>query len=131
MPLADACTDAVCVTFLLRYVEEPEATMREIVRVLRPGGQLVFLEFSVPDNPLARWLWRIYTGSVMPVAAKVLSPGWRYVSGFLGPSICGFYDTFPMERLRQAWINAGIRDLRVKRLSFGAAVVMWGTKTNS
>ena len=131
LPFADACADAVCVTFLLRYVEEPEAAMREIVQVLRPGGQLVFLEFSVPDNPIARWLWRIYTMGVMPVAAKVLSPGWRYVGGFLGPSISGFYDTFPMEQVRQAWINAGIRDLRIQRLSFGGAVVMWGTKTSN
>lgn len=131
LPFADACADAVCVTFLLRYVEAPEATMREIVRVLKPGGQLTFLEFSVPDNPIARWLWRVYTMGVMPVAARVLSSGWRYVGGFLGPSITRFYDTFPMERLSQAWMNAGIRDLRVQRLSFGSAVVMWGTKSDS
>ena len=67
LSFADDCFDDACVTFLLRYVDDPEATMAEIVRVLKPGGRLVSLEFGVPPNPVAKALWQFYTRGVLPV----------------------------------------------------------------
>ena len=128
LAFANDCFDAVCVTFLLRYVDDPETTMEEIIRVLKPGGRLVSLEFGVPPNPIARALWNVYTGGVLPIAGALVSPGWRKVGGFLGPSISHLYQSYTEDDLRELWLRSGIPDVRVKRLSLGGAVVMWGNK---
>ena len=125
---ADRSFDAVCFTYLMRYVEDPRATLKEIVRVLRPGGSLVSLEFGVPKNLFTRALWLAYTRVAMPLATGIISPGWRRLGSFLGPSITGFYRSYPLEQIRDMWIDLGISDVQVKSLSLGGAVVMWGTK---
>ena len=124
----DGCADAICFTYLLRYVEDPGHTLDEIVRVLKPGGTLVSLEFGVPENFLFRGLWNAYTRFFLPMTTKILSPGWRYVGSFLGPSISEFYQKHSLEDVRQMWLEAGISDVQVKKLTMGAGVVMWGTK---
>ncbi len=131
LAFADDCFDAVCVTFLLRYVDDPESTMREVIRTLKPGGRLVSLEFGVPPNPVARAFWHVYTRGVLPMAGALVSRGWRNVGGFLGPSISGLYRSYAEDDLRTLWLRLGILDVQVKRLSLGGAVVMWGTKSGS
>ena len=128
LPFTGSCFDAVCFTFLLRYVDDPAATIREIVRVLKPGGRLASLEFGIPESPALRVLWHVYARGILRAAAAPISPGWRQVGGFLGPSIARFYDSWSVELLTEMWVNSGIPDVRVERLSFGGAVVMWGTK---
>lgn len=128
LPFADDSFDSVCVTFLLRYVDDAESTMQEIIRVLKPGGRLLFLEFGVPPNPVARVLWHVYTRGVLPVAGALVSRGWRDVGAFLGPSISNLYHSNTEENLRDSWLRLGIRDVEVKRLSLGGAVLMFGTK---
>ena len=130
LAFADASFDAACFTYLLRYVDDPEATLQEVVRVLKPGGRLASLEFGVPPNTLARSLWYLYTRGALPLTAGLISRGWREVGAFLGPSISRFYRSYPVERIQGMWINVGIHDVQVQRLSLGGAVVMWGTKTN-
>ncbi len=75
LAFADDCFDAVCVTFLLRYVDDPESTMLEIIRVLKPGGCLLSLEFGVPPNPIARVPWHVYTRGVLPMAGALIRAG--------------------------------------------------------
>jgi len=128
LAFADECFNAVCVTFLLRYVDDPESTMQEIIRVLKPGGRLLSLEFGVPPNPIARVLWHVYTRGVLPMAGALVSQGWRNVGAFLGPSISHLYQSYTEDNLRKSWLRLGILDVQVKRLSLGGAVVMWGTK---
>ena len=128
LAFADNCFDAVCVTFLLRYVDDAESTMLEIIRVLKPGGRLLSLEFSVPPNPIARALWHIYTRAVLPMAGAMVSRGWRDVGAFLGPSISHLNQSNNEDNLRELWLRLGILDVHVKRLSLGGAVVVWGTK---
>ena len=128
LPLADSSVDVVCFTFLLRYVDDPAATIQELARILRPGGQMVSLEFAVPDNIAVRALWKFYTGWIMPPLALCLSPGWRYVGAFLGPSISDFYNAHSTEQVSGMWEQAGVADVQFKKLSLGSGVVMWGTK---
>ncbi len=128
LAFADDCFEAVCVTFLLRYVDDAELTMLEIIRVLKPGGRLLSLEFGVPPNPIARVLWHVYTRAVLPMAGALVSRGWRNVGAFLGPSISHLYQSYTEDNLRELWHRLGILDVQVKRLSLGGAVVMWGTK---
>ena len=129
LAFANDCFDAVSVTYLLRYVDDPEATMLEIIRVLKPGGRLVSLEFGVPPNPVARAFWHAYTRAILPIAGALVSRGWRHVGGFLGPSITDLYHSYTENDLRELWLRLGMLDVQVKRLSMGGAVVMWGTKS--
>jgi demethylmenaquinone methyltransferase/2-methoxy-6-polyprenyl-1,4-benzoquinol methylase len=124
LPFADASFDALTFTYLLRYVDEPAATLRELARVVKPGGTLGMVEFGVPGRPLLRALWRVWTRAGLPALGRLLSRDWYEVGRFLGPSIEGFYARVPLPRLVALWEAAGLTDVRVRRMSFGAGVVM-------
>jgi demethylmenaquinone methyltransferase/2-methoxy-6-polyprenyl-1,4-benzoquinol methylase len=127
LPFADASFDALTFTYLLRYVPDPAATLRELVRVVRPGGTIAGLEFAVPHG-LWRPLWELYVRVGLPVAGRVISPGWAEVGGFLGPSIRSFYAQWPEQRLLELWRDAGVRDVSSRRLSLGGGIVTWGRR---
>ena len=60
--------------------------------------------------------------------AGSLSPGWYDVGRFLGPSIRGFYERWPLERQLELWREAGIADVRARRMSLGGGVVIWAAR---
>jgi demethylmenaquinone methyltransferase / 2-methoxy-6-polyprenyl-1,4-benzoquinol methylase len=128
LPYADGEFDHLTFTYLLRYVDEPAAVLRELARVLRPGGRLGCVEFGVPSNPVLRMLWRVYTRVGLPAIGRGFSREWRDVGRFLGPSIEDLYRRFPLDAQRALWERAGLRDVAVRRLSFGAGVVISGTR---
>ena len=128
LPFADASFDALTFTYLLRYVDDPTATLRELARVVRPGGTIAALEFALPHSGW-RPLWELYVRVGLPLAGRLVSPGWHTVGRFLGPSIRGFYARWPEERLVAAWCAAGIDDVRTRRLSLGGGIVTWGRRT--
>ncbi len=73
LPFADGAFDAVTFTYLVRYLDDPGATMREIARVVRPGGSVASLEFHVPQRPLPRVGWYAYTRGLLPVFGALVS----------------------------------------------------------
>ncbi|MFL5951331.1 MAG: class I SAM-dependent methyltransferase [Gaiellaceae bacterium] len=125
LPFPDNAFDALTFTYLLRYVEDPAAVLRELARVVRPGGTIAGLEFAVPRR-VWRPLWELYVRVGLPAAGRVISPGWAEVGDFLGPSIRDFYRAYPEGRLLELWWDAGIRDVRARRLSLGGGIVTWG-----
>jgi demethylmenaquinone methyltransferase/2-methoxy-6-polyprenyl-1,4-benzoquinol methylase len=128
LPFADASFDALSFTYLLRYVDDPAATMRELARVLKPGGRIASLEFGVPPWLGARLAWRLYTAVGLPVLGRVVSREWMEVGRFLGPSIRGYYARNPIERIVGYWQAAGLGEVSVRRMSLGGGVVMSGVK---
>ena len=128
LPFDTASFDALTVTYLLRYVDDPAATIRELARVLRPGGTVAMLEFGIPQRRLARALWELYVRLVLPLAGRLLSPGWHEVGRFLGPSIRDFEARLPLERQLELWSEAGLASLHARRLSLGGGVVLWGRR---
>ena len=124
LPFDEGSFDALTFTYLLRYVEDPEATMRELARVVRPGGTIAMLEFGLPRG-LARAAWELYVRIGLPVLGALVSPGWRRVGSFLGPSIRDFHRRHDVVEL---WRNAGIEDVRFRRLSLGGGIVLWGRR---
>ena len=130
LPFEDGSFDAVTFTYLLRYVEDPAATLRELARVIRPGGSIATLEFHVPRS---RTL----------VAAGGPTPGWSCRSS--APSCRrpgaiyrpGSWDRASARFLRHALRSPsrsgggrrrGLRHVRTRVMSFGVGIVVWAVK---
>ena len=128
LPFPDASFDAVTFTYLLRYVDDPGATVRELARVLRPGGSMAMLEFHVPETALPRAGWWAYTRGALPVAGALASPSWARTAAFLGPNISRFVSAHPIEAWVRWFQRAGITHVRTRRFLFGSAVVLWGVR---
>lgn len=131
LPFPDGAFDAVTFTYLLRYVDDPASTLRELARVVRSGGTLANLEFHVPRNTGWRVLWHLYTRGVMPVVGRVISTPWYDVGRFLGPNISSFYRQYPLQDQLAMWRAAGIDDVKARVMSLGGGVVVWGCKGGS
>ena len=127
LPFADAAFDHLTVTYLLRYVDDPGATLGELARVVRPGGVVASLEFGLPGG-VARPAWELYVRAGLPLAGRVLRNGWREVGDFLGDSIRSFWETYPLEKQLALWSAAGVEDVAARRLSLGGGVVIWGRR---
>jgi demethylmenaquinone methyltransferase/2-methoxy-6-polyprenyl-1,4-benzoquinol methylase len=127
LPFDDGAFDALTFTYLLRYVDDPAAQMRELSRVVRPGGVIAMLEFAVPRG-MWRPLWEMYVRVGLPALGRLVSPGWREVGEFLGSSIRGFYENVPVAALLQLWRDAGLRDVQARTMSVGGGIVVWGVR---
>ena len=128
LPFSDGEFDALTFTYLLRYVHDPPATVRELARVVRSGGTIAGLEFGVPTG-IWRPLWELHVRTGLPAAGAAIGRGWREVGSFLGPSIRSHYETWPLPRLLEAWRAAGIEDVQTRSLSLGGGIVTWGHKS--
>jgi len=129
LPFDDGSFAALSFTYLLRYVADQAATMRELARVVRPGGIVASLEFGIPPRPLPRAAWELYVRVGLPAAGALVSDGWGEVGRFLGPSIHGLYADGGLERVLDCWLEAGIEDLRYRWLSLGGGIVIWGRRS--
>ena len=128
LPFPDETFDTVVFTYLLRYVQDPNATIRELSRVLKPSGELLSLEFGIPEALWVRTIWLIYNRVVMPVMTIPVSRGWHRLGCFLGPNISDFCQRYPVDRIAAIWRENGIPLVETRRLFQGVAIVMWGTK---
>jgi demethylmenaquinone methyltransferase / 2-methoxy-6-polyprenyl-1,4-benzoquinol methylase len=131
LPFADATFDALTFTYLLRYVDDPEATLCELARVVKPGGSVSSLEFLVPPNPFWHFWWLGYTRLVLPLGGWLTGGReWFEVGRFLGPNISGHYRRFPVAWTVGAWERAGFVDVRTRPMSLGGGLVMWGRRSS-
>lgn len=128
LPFEDEEFDHLTFTYLLRYVDDPGRTMRELARVVKPGGRVASLEFAVPGHTVWRWAWSFYTHVGLPTLGRLVSREWAHTGRFLAKSIPSFYERYPVERVVELWGEAGIEDVRVRAMSLGGGVVMWGRK---
>nr|WP_276610570.1 demethylmenaquinone methyltransferase [Kineococcus siccus] len=124
LPFADGVFDAVTISFGLRNVVDVDAALREMARVVRPGGRLVVAEFSTPPNTLLHKGYRFYLHRVLPrVAALVSSHSDAYT--YLTRSI----DAWPDQRTLAARIGAaGWADVAWRDLSGGIVALHRGVR---
>jgi demethylmenaquinone methyltransferase/2-methoxy-6-polyprenyl-1,4-benzoquinol methylase len=127
LPFGAATFDGLTCSYLLRYVPDPLETLRELGRVLRPGGAIGMVEFGRPRGIWGPW-WTLYTRLGLPLAGSLIGHGWGEVARFLGPSIDAFHRRFPPAALLELWQQAGFTDVRVQSLSLGGGLVLWARK---
>jgi demethylmenaquinone methyltransferase / 2-methoxy-6-polyprenyl-1,4-benzoquinol methylase len=130
VPFADEAFDALMFTYLLRYVDDPAATLRELARVVKPGGSVASLDFFLPPNRFWRAMWWLYTRLLLPLGG-LLTGGreWFEVGRFLGPNISEHYRRYPLSCIEDAWRQAGFQDVGARVMSLGGGLVMWGTRS--
>ena len=116
-------------SYLLRYVDDPAATVAELARCLRPGGTLASLDFYVPPHPVWHASWQLYTRAALPVLGGLTGgQAWRQVGEFLGPSISTHYKLHPLAEHVAAWRAGGLEEIEVRLMSLGGGLVMAGRK---
>jgi demethylmenaquinone methyltransferase/2-methoxy-6-polyprenyl-1,4-benzoquinol methylase len=129
LPFADATFDSLTFTYLLRYVDDPQATLDELARVVQPGAVVASLDFLTPPNPFWHLCWWIYTRVLLPVAGGLTGGReWYRVGRFLGPNISEHYRAYPVDWLIAAWRRAGFDDVSCRVMSLGGGLIMWGTR---
>jgi demethylmenaquinone methyltransferase / 2-methoxy-6-polyprenyl-1,4-benzoquinol methylase len=129
LPFSDGAFEALTFTYLLRYVDDPQATLCELARVVKPGGAAASLEFFVPPRRFWRFWWWLYTRLVLPVGGWITGGReWFRVGRFLGPNISEHYRTYSLSWTQDAWREAGFENVGVRVMSLGGGLVMWGTR---
>ncbi len=118
LPLPDASVDIVSIAFGLRNVARPGDALAEFHRVLRPGGRLVVLEFSVPANPIFRLGYHFYCGWLMPRTAALIARDRSGAYRYLPRSVSSFADASQLTRMIAA---AGFTDAKAHALTMGVA----------
>ena len=129
LPFADATFDALTFTYLLRYVDDPAATLQELARVVKPGAPVASLDFLVPPQRFWHAWWLLYTRVVLPAGGLVTGGReWYEVGRFLGPNISSHYRRHPVETIVEDWRRAGLVDVGWRAMSLGGGLVMWGQR---
>ncbi|MDP4280790.1 MAG: bifunctional demethylmenaquinone methyltransferase/2-methoxy-6-polyprenyl-1,4-benzoquinol methylase UbiE [Bacteroidota bacterium] len=124
IPFPDDRFDAATVAFGVRNFENLEAGIREMRRVIRPEGMVVILEFSQPENPFFRSLYKLYSKFYIPAAGKWIS-GNSHAYCYLPESAA----LFPSgEKFLGILTRCGFKDCKLKKLSFGIATIYTGRK---
>lgn len=132
LPFPDGSFDALTFTYLLRYVDDPQATLCELARVVTPGGVVASLEFLLPPSRFWRFWWWLYTRLLLPVGGWLTGGReWFRVGAFLGPNISTHYRRYPLDWTIDAWRRAGIEDVNVRIMSLGGGLVMWGKRSGA
>lgn len=125
LPLANASVDVVSIAFGIRNVADPAKAMAEFVRVLRPGGRVIVLEFSLPKNPVLRGGYNFYFKHVLPRTASLIARDKSGAYKYLPKSVNTFIDRAGMTAMMQ---DAGLTEITVKPLTCGIAVCYRGVK---
>jgi demethylmenaquinone methyltransferase/2-methoxy-6-polyprenyl-1,4-benzoquinol methylase len=126
LPLPSASADILSIAFGILNVANWKNAIDEFARVLRPGGRLIILEFSLPTNPLMRALYNFYFKKIMPITATLISRDKSGAYKYLPQSVNTFISRQAMQdKMKQA----GFKNILAKPLTFGICVCYKGVRT--
>jgi len=124
LSFADESFDAVTAAFGIRNFKDLDTCLRELHRVLRPGGHLSIVELSAPVRPPMSWFFKIYSHTLLPLYARIVSKdksAYRYLISSI--------EAFPQgEEMTQILRKAGFEQVTFRRLTFGVCTMYLATK---
>jgi demethylmenaquinone methyltransferase/2-methoxy-6-polyprenyl-1,4-benzoquinol methylase len=123
LPFPDATFDAVTFTYLLRYVDDPPAALRELTRVLKAGGRLVILEITQPRRPPLSVFYSLWFDRIVPVLGTIA--GDRHAYSYLPASVKRFPSPLGLAELMEA---AGLERIGYVLLAGGIIAIHSGTR---
>lgn len=122
LPFADGSFDGAVCAFGIRNYADVKLGLREMFRVLKPGGRAVILEFSMPSNPVLRRMYNWYFDLVLPRVGNLVS-GHEDAYSYLPESVAGFPDQSEFV----CWMEeAGFQKASYRNLSFGIVALHCG-----
>lgn len=124
MTFADSTFDAVSVAFGIRNFEHRELGLQEMYRVLKPGGRLLILELSIPENRIMRAVYKLYFLHILPAIGRLVSKDSSAYS-YLPASVLNFPRP---DRFCQMIREAGFSQVDSQSLTFGLCRIFTGTK---
>ncbi len=125
LPLRDECCDVMSIAFGIRNVADPAAALREFHRVLRPGGRIIILEFSLPTNRILRSLYNFYFRKILPRTATWISRDKTGAYKYLPESVNTFIGRDQMMSMMR---DSGFDRVEQFPLTFGICVCYRGLK---
>jgi demethylmenaquinone methyltransferase / 2-methoxy-6-polyprenyl-1,4-benzoquinol methylase len=125
LPFSPCTFHATTVAFGIRNVIDTKKALNETFRVLRPGGKMVCLEFSVPKNALVRKLYALYSFYWLPWLGSLVSGDKTGTYRYLPASIRAFPD---QETFKRLLLDAGFTDVTYRNLTGGIVAIHMGTK---
>jgi demethylmenaquinone methyltransferase/2-methoxy-6-polyprenyl-1,4-benzoquinol methylase len=124
LPFADNSFDAVTAGYGLRNLADIEQGLREILRVLRPGGKFVSLDFGKPESPVTRALYFGYLRVVLPILGRLFC-GDPDTHGYILTSL----QNYPAQRgIKELMASQGWRDCGFEEFWLGSMAINYGSK---
>jgi demethylmenaquinone methyltransferase / 2-methoxy-6-polyprenyl-1,4-benzoquinol methylase len=124
LPFPNHCFDGITIAFGLRNLDSPQAGLKEMNRILKPGGRLVVLEFTRPANPLFNHLFKFYFFRILPWIGNAVSRH-RHAYTYLPQSVSSFPAQHELVQLMQ---ECGFQKVQFENLTGGIAALHWGDK---
>jgi len=124
LPYPDGTFDSATIGFALRNVESIEKTLGEMARVVKPGGRVISLEFTQPDNRLFRRLYYVYFFKILPIVGGIISRN-KEAYSYLPGSVARFPGKMELKEIME---KAGLEDIEIYPLTGGIAAVHVGVK---
>lgn len=124
LPFEDNCFDGTTTAFGVRNFSDVDQSLREMHRVIKPGGRCVILEFALPRNPILNTLYRFYFDYLLPRVGRLIS---RHPSAYtyLPKTVASFPVRKEFSNLMQ---QAGFKTVTFKELTFGTVILYTGIK---
>jgi demethylmenaquinone methyltransferase/2-methoxy-6-polyprenyl-1,4-benzoquinol methylase len=121
----DNSFDAVTISFGIRNVKDVNRSLSEMLRVLKPGGRAIILEFSIPSNIILRRFYLFYFRYILPMIGSIIS-GDGYAYRYLNETVEGFpYG----ETFGEMLSASGFQNVSLRQLTFGIATIYCGDKS--